>query len=245
MRPAAARQAAPGSLIFLPTQEHSLFYLLRSLVAIIKLILPTVSTNTATSTRLHRPTSDRSSSSTTIPTSNHGVISIPMSTPQDSATHRTYPLSPSPNSELRKSTQPLSASFGAPRTPQSPLNGTSQPQTSALPTAQLHSMHDMNSHSITGTEARTTSPLTMDVNMNGHNDDGTLKRKYEFGDSGEHKDKKLHVAGRKPSISDLHIDVGKIYQLCRTRKYPYFSSRGCSAGACASGVYPLLCMNYG
>lgn len=80
--------------------------------------------------------------------------------------------------------------------------------------------------------------------MNGHNDDGTLKRKYEFGDSDEHKDKKLHVEDRKPSISDLHIDVGKIYQLCRTRKYPYFSSRACSAGACASGVCPLLCTNY-
>lgn len=148
-----------------------------------------------------------------------------MSTPQDSATHRTYPLSPSPNSELRKSTQPLSSSFGAPRTPQSPLNGQPQPHpSSALPIAQLHSMHDMKSHSITGTEVRTTSPLTVDVNMNGHNDDGSSKRKQEFGDSGEHKDKKLHVEDRKPSISDLHIDVGKIYQLCRTRKYPYLAN---------------------
>lgn len=169
-----------------------------------------------------------------------------MSTSQNSATHRTYPLSPSPNSELKKSTNPLSSSFGAPRTPQSPLNGQPQPHpSSASATAQIHTMYDSTSNSVTATEARTTSPLTVDVNMNGHNEDGSLKRKQEFGESGEHKDKKLHVEGPKPSISDLHIDVGKIYQLCRTRKYPYFSSRTCSEGACASGVCPLLCMNYG
>ena len=106
-------------------------------------------------------------------------------------------------------------------------------------------MHDMNSHSITGTEVRTTSALMVDMNMNGHNDDGFLKRKQEFGDSGEHKDKKLHVEDRKPSISDLHIDVGKIYQLCRTRKYPYFSKPAASELARTGGVPPLLCMNYG
>lgn len=106
-------------------------------------------------------------------------------------------------------------------------------------------MHDLNSHPITGAEGRTTSPLTVDVNMNGHNDDGSLKRKREFGDSGEHKDKKLHVEDRKPSISDLHIDVGKIYQLCRTRKYPYFSKPAASKLARTSRVLPLLCMNYG
>ena len=79
--------------------------------------------------------------------------------------------------------------------------------------------------------------LPMDVDMNGHNEDGTLKRKYEGPENGEHKDKKLHVEERKPSISDLHMDVGKIYQLCRTRKYPCFS------------ILPQLvcgpCMNYG
>lgn len=101
-------------------------------------------------------------------------------------------------------------------------------------------MHDMNSHTITGTEVRMTSPLAADVSMNGHNDDGSFKRKQEFGDSGEHKDKRPHIEDRKPSISDLHIDVGKIYQLCRTRKYPCFSNPGASELARTSGVPRLL-----
>lgn len=224
-----------------------------SLEAIIKLILPRVYRKLFVFDSSYRPTSDRSSSSTTIQRLATASSSIPMSTSQDSATYRTYPLSPSPNSELRKSTQPqpLSASFGAPRTPQSPLNGQPQPRPSAalaLATAQLHNMHDMNSHSITGTEASTTSPLAVDANMNGRNDDGSLKRKHEFEENGEHKDKKLHVEDRKPCISDLHIDVGKIYQLCRTRKYSYYSNQ---AAVCArelpasSRITQRICMNYG
>ena len=62
-----------------------------------------------------------------------------------------------------------------------------------------------------------------------------LKRKFEGPENGEHKDKKFHVEERKPSISELHIDVGQIYQLCRTRKYPRFSSN--SAAACLRSLH--------
>lgn len=44
------------------------------------------------------------------------------------------------------------------------------------------------------------------------------KRKHEGDQMTDHKDKKIHVEERKPCIEDLHQDVGKIYQICRTRK---------------------------
>lgn len=157
-----------------------------------------------------------------------------MSTPQESAIQRTYPLSPSSNSELRKS-QPLS--FGAPRTPQSPLRGGAHPAES-LPTSQPHTSSEMNSTTQrTSITDGTTTTSPMATGIDGRNDDSTLKRKHSVEETSEHKDKKPHVEKRKLSISDLHIDVGKIYQLCRTRKYPCFSN---PAAPCTR-----TCMNYG
>jgi hypothetical protein len=53
--------------------------------------------------------------------------------------------------------------------------------------------------------------------------DFSLKRKREVDDVGENKDqKKAHVEGARATIGieDLHIDVGKKYLHCRTRKAP-------------------------
>ena len=132
-----------------------------------------------------------------------------MSTPQDSALQRNYPLSPSdPHGELRKSTftsQALSdgSSFAGPGTPQSPVKG--------APTSDI--MNDVAMRGGAGIIA--TSLPSMDVDMTGEIDDGALKRKFEGPENGEHKDKKFHVEERKPSISELHIDVGQIYQIGR------------------------------
>jgi hypothetical protein len=52
-------------------------------------------------------------------------------------------------------------------------------------------------------------------------DDNSSKRKRESEDSGDREQKKVHVEERKLCIEDLHLDVGKIYQLCRTRKTPF------------------------
>ena len=46
------------------------------------------------------------------------------------------------------------------------------------------------------------------------------KRKREVEDVGDQEQKKVHVEDRRLGIEDLHVDVGKKYLLCRTRKAP-------------------------
>lgn len=56
------------------------------------------------------------------------------------------------------------------------------------------------------------------------------KRKREVEDVGGKEQKKVHVEDRRLGIEDLHLDVGKKYLLCRTRKAPtslaYYSFHG-------------------
>ncbi|KAI5862925.1 Rox3-domain-containing protein [Durotheca rogersii] len=42
------------------------------------------------------------------------------------------------------------------------------------------------------------------------------KRKYSFGDAGDHEFKKVHLEDRRVGIENLHMDVGEKYLLCRT-----------------------------
>jgi hypothetical protein len=48
------------------------------------------------------------------------------------------------------------------------------------------------------------------------------KRKRDIEDHGDREQKKVHVEDSRISIKDLHLDVGKKYLLCRTRKTPFF-----------------------
>ena len=48
------------------------------------------------------------------------------------------------------------------------------------------------------------------------------KRKRDVEDHGDREQKKVHVEDSRISIEDLHLDVGKKYLLCRTRKAPFF-----------------------
>lgn len=57
-----------------------------------------------------------------------------------------------------------------------------------------------------------------DVEMNV--EDISNKRKRDVDDTGDREQKKVHVEDRILGIRDLHLDVGKKYLLCRTRKAP-------------------------
>lgn len=68
-------------------------------------------------------------------------------------------------------------------------------------------------------------PMALDSAM--QIDDNPSKRKRESEDTGDREQKKVHVEERKLCIEDLHLDVGKIYQLCRTRKTPFSTNSSC------------------
>ncbi len=51
-------------------------------------------------------------------------------------------------------------------------------------------------------------------------EESSNKRKREVEDNGDQEQKKVHVEDRRLGIQDLHLDVGKKYLLCRTRKAP-------------------------
>ena len=55
-----------------------------------------------------------------------------------------------------------------------------------------------------------------------HLEDFSNKRKRDVGDHGDREQKKVHVEDSRIRIEDLHLDVGKKYSLCRTRKAPFF-----------------------
>ncbi len=66
--------------------------------------------------------------------------------------------------------------------------------------------------------------------------DATNKRKRDVEDTGNQELKKVHVEDRNLGIEDLHLDVGKKYLLCRTRKAP-FSQISPAWSACAQAVF--------
>lgn len=144
------------------------------------------------------------------------ILSL-MSTPPNSISQRHYPLSPSPHS----ATKPISErSFDQPRTPQSPtlfvpsenISPTEVRADCALPTPA----NSIKSSSLTG---------TMDIMESQVQGDESHKRKRDIEDSGDREQKKVHVEDRRLGIEDLHLDVGKKYLLCRTRKMPFYFRR--------------------
>jgi len=56
-----------------------------------------------------------------------------------------------------------------------------------------------------------------------HQEELSNKRKREIDDQGDQEQKKVHIEDSRISIDDLHLDVGKKYLLCRTRKTPFFA----------------------
>jgi hypothetical protein len=146
-----------------------------------------------------------------------------MSTPQDLATNRSYPLSPTPNSEVKR---PQPVSF-QPRTPQSPLQPNTASSEKTPITKVSGSMNSTISRTIQEsdmTDAHSV-PTPMVIDSSAQVDDISNKRKREAEDTGDREQKKVHVEERKLCIEDLHLDVGKIYQLCRTRKTPFSPKR--------------------
>jgi hypothetical protein len=146
-----------------------------------------------------------------------------MSTPQDLATNRSYPLSPTPNSEVKR---PQPASF-QPRTPQSPLQPNTASSEKAPNTKASGSMSSTISRTMQGSNLADAhgAPTPMAIDSSAQIDDISNKRKRETEDAGDREQKKVHVEERKLCIEDLHLDVGKIYQLCRTRKTPFSPKR--------------------
>lgn len=67
------------------------------------------------------------------------------------------------------------------------------------------------------------SSITSDLPIDGaHLEESSSKRKRELEDHGDREQKKVHVEDSRIRIEDLHLDVGKKYSLCRTRKTPFF-----------------------
>ena len=52
--------------------------------------------------------------------------------------------------------------------------------------------------------------------------DSPHKRKRDVSDIGDRAQKKAHIENRMLGITDLHLDVGEKYLLCRTRKAPFY-----------------------
>jgi hypothetical protein len=107
-----------------------------------------------------------------------------------------------------------------PQTPQSP----SHYESTDLPSKLTASPKTGNSlptpaHSINGSMSSTTA----DISMEGiQPEDSSNKRKRDLEDHGDQEQKKVHVEDSRIRIEDLHLDVGKKYSLCRTRKAPFF-----------------------
>lgn len=156
-----------------------------------------------------------------LPSPHSQVLS--MSTPQDLATNRSYPLSPTPNSEVKR---PQTASF-QPRTPQSPLQPGTASSEKVSNTKAPGSMSSTVSRTIQRSDMADAhggqTPMVIDSSE--QLDDISNKRKRAEEDTGDREQKKVHVEERKLCIEDLHLDVGKIYQLCRTRKTPFSPKR--------------------
>lgn len=106
-----------------------------------------------------------------------------------------------------------------PQTPQSPSQfspGTSDPSgvatsMTASATATLNTLPTP-AHSVNGSASHPDMPM---------GDDSPQKRKRSMDDSGDRALKKVHLEESKLGIEDLHLDVGKKYLLCQTRKTPF------------------------
>ena len=124
---------------------------------------------------------------------------------------------------------PQSPSQTSPGTNDLPLKPTTSPRVShSLPTP---------AHSINGSMSSTGSGFVSD---GAHLEESSNKRKRDIDDHGDREQKKVHVEDSRISIEDLHLDVGKKYLLCRTRKTPFFSKSSLSTRS----LFELKSPNY-
>jgi hypothetical protein len=107
-----------------------------------------------------------------------------------------------------------------PRTPQSPspYGPTDLPSKPPTPPKTGESLPTP-AHSINGSMSSTTSDLAIE---GARLEEPSSKRKRDLDDHGDREQKKIHVEDSRIRIEDLHLDVGKKYSLCRTRKAPFF-----------------------
>lgn len=147
-----------------------------------------------------------------------------MSTSSNSNSHRSYPISPPPHSAAEL---PDKMAFQHPQTPKSP----SQPASASVEKTSPIDIPKQSTGSAFPTPANSTSGsapqsavieaiVATSHDFSGDIEDSSNKRKRDIQDSGEREQKKVHVEDRRLGIEDLHLDVGKKYLLCRTRKAP-------------------------
>ncbi|KAF7944451.1 hypothetical protein EAE96_010843 [Botrytis aclada] len=100
-----------------------------------------------------------------------------------------------------------------PQTPQSPSNtpGSTDISSKNVVSPRINTSLPTPAHSINGSMSTVNSAIEAS-----HSVDPSTKRKRDFEDLGDQKLKKVHVEDSRPSIDDLHQDVGKKYLLCRT-----------------------------
>ncbi|KAK6597112.1 Rox3 mediator complex subunit [Botrytis cinerea] len=100
-----------------------------------------------------------------------------------------------------------------PQTPQSPSNTPSSTDISSknAVSPRINTSLPTPAHSINGSMSTANSAIETSQSI-----DPLSKRKRDFEDLGDQKQKKVHVEDSRPSIDDLHQDVGKKYLLCRT-----------------------------
>ncbi|CAD6441190.1 2a35c909-96a0-4f26-bf0d-42f083a574ca [Sclerotinia trifoliorum] len=107
--------------------------------------------------------------------------------------------------------------FDLPQTPQSPSNTPGSTDTSSKNTVspRINTSLPTPAHSINGSMSTINSAIEAS-----QSEDPTNKRKRDVEDLGDRDQKKVHVEDSRPSIDDLHQDVGKKYLLCRTLHKP-------------------------
>jgi hypothetical protein len=140
---------------------------------------------------------------------------------------RPYPLSPPPHSETKQAQE---ISYQQPQTPESPAHPVSNSPNKLSPTeVAKHSVekpftasynNSNEAERFLSTDNATATMEDVHQNLSMESRESSNKRKREVEDNGDQEQKKVHVEDRRLGIEDLHLDVGKIYLLCRTRKAP-------------------------
>ncbi|KAA8563687.1 hypothetical protein EYC84_011707 [Monilinia fructicola] len=104
-----------------------------------------------------------------------------------------------------------------PQTPQSPFNtpGSTEISSKNIVSPRINTSLPTPAHSINGSMSNINSAVEAS-----QSEDSSNKRKRDVEDLGGRDQKKVQVEDSRPSINDLHQDVGKKYLLCRTLHKP-------------------------
>ncbi|KAI9641553.1 hypothetical protein NHQ30_010365 [Ciborinia camelliae] len=106
-----------------------------------------------------------------------------------------------------------------PQTPQSPSNtpGSADISSKSKVSPRINTSLPTPAHSINGSMSTINSAIEAS-----QSEDLSNKRKRDIEDLGDRDQKKVHVEDSRPSINDLHQEVGKKYLLCRTLHKPEY-----------------------